>query len=260
MFKARAEERGFHLSNNESCILNSPLTRLRGQLRFELSRNNGLPLLPAPEATCGGNSRRRSHPKRITLGRRGQSLSSTMRRWLWKSREEQRRGDRRSARRWNGDGARDEEETKKKQPSEISEMTDTRFHPVEVTTMFVSRRYAGTQATFPSRFPVKLMAATSWGPAGWLRAHGTLKTAHLLGGRGPEFSRDYYERATAGREERGTGRGGGRVADWRRHFSLFLIIDAPRDERREEVREGQGWSGAREKRRNKRRGKTDARG
>lgn len=50
---------------------------------------------------------------------------------------------------------------KKKQPSEISEMTDTRFHPVEVTTMFVSRRYAGTQATFPSRFPVKLMAATS---------------------------------------------------------------------------------------------------
>ncbi|EGI67326.1 hypothetical protein G5I_03969 [Acromyrmex echinatior] len=55
-----------------------------------------------------------------------------------------------------------EEETKtKKRPSEISEMTDTRFHPVEVTTMFVSRRYAGTQATFPSRFPVKLMAATS---------------------------------------------------------------------------------------------------
>lgn len=50
---------------------------------------------------------------------------------------------------------------KKKQPSEISEMTDTRFHPVEVTTMFVSWRYAGTQATFPSRFPVKLMAATS---------------------------------------------------------------------------------------------------
>lgn len=116
-------------------------------------------------------------------------------------------------------------------------MTDTRFHPVEVTTMFVSRRYAGTQATFPSRFPVKLMAATSWGPAGWLRAHGTLKTAHLLGGRGPEFSRDYYERATAGR--RG---GGGRVADWRRHFSLFLI-DAPRDERREEGPGGTGMVG-----------------
>lgn len=153
---------------------------------------------------------------------------------------------------WWGTGRR--RETKKKQPSEISEMTDTRFHPVEVTTMFVSRRYAGTQATFPSRFPVKLMAATSWGPAGWLRAHGTLKTAHLLGGRGPEFSRDYYERATAGREERGTGEE--RVADWRRHFSLFLV-DAPRDDRREE---GPGWSGVREKRRNKRRGKTDARG
>jgi len=56
---------------------------------------------------------------------------------------------------------RREKTEEKEQPSEISEMTDTRFHPVEVTTMFVSRRYAGTQATFPSRFPVKLMAATS---------------------------------------------------------------------------------------------------
>lgn len=58
-------------------------------------------------------------------------------------------------------GEEETKKTKKKQPSEISEMTDTRFHPVEVTTMFVSWRYAGTQATFPSRFPVKLMAATS---------------------------------------------------------------------------------------------------
>jgi len=107
-------------------------------------------------------------------------------------------------------------------------MTDTRFHPVEVTTMFVSRRYAGTQATFPSRFPVKLMAATSWGPPGWLRAHGTLKTAHLLG-TSPDFSRDYYERAMAGREEiveEKEQREKGEVG-WRRH--LLLVHQAPRD-------------------------------
>lgn len=60
-----------------------------------------------------------------------------------------------------GEPGEEETKKKKKRPCEISEMTDTRFHPVEVTTMFVSRRYAGTQATFPSRFPVKLMAATS---------------------------------------------------------------------------------------------------
>lgn len=65
------------------------------------------------------------------------------------------------AQRWRSEGGEEETKKKKKRPSEISEMTDTRFHPVEVTTMFVSRRYAGTQATFPSRFPVKLMAATS---------------------------------------------------------------------------------------------------
>lgn len=78
----------------------------------------------------------------------------------WPEKEERRRA---RGEEWNGDGVlRDEEETKKKKKQrEISEMTDTRFHPVEVTTMFVSRRYAGTQATFPSRFPVKLMAATS---------------------------------------------------------------------------------------------------
>lgn len=90
---------------------------------------------------------------------------------MWKSREEreeaargEKRGEERSARARAKGGEPGEEETKKtkkKQPSEISEMTDTRFHPVEVTTMFVSWRYAGTQATFPSRFPVKLMAATS---------------------------------------------------------------------------------------------------
>lgn len=74
-----------------------------------------------------------------------------------------RRGEeRREARAEEGEpGEEETKKTKKKQPSEISEMTDTRFHPVEVTTMFVSWRYAGTQATFPSRFPVKLMAATS---------------------------------------------------------------------------------------------------
>lgn len=77
------------------------------------------------------------------------------------------RGGREEKRRGGGGGggrvrrSEDEGDEEKKQPSEISEMTDTRFHPVEVTTMFVSRRYAGTQATFPSRFPVKLMAATS---------------------------------------------------------------------------------------------------
>lgn len=70
--------------------------------------------------------------------------------------------ERREARAEGGEpGEEETKKTKKKQPSEISEMTDTRFHPVEVTTMFVSWRYAGTQATFPSRFPVKLMAATS---------------------------------------------------------------------------------------------------
>lgn len=34
---------------------------------------------------------------------------------------------------------RKKKKKKKKRPSEIGEMTDTRFHPVEVTTMFVSR-------------------------------------------------------------------------------------------------------------------------
>lgn len=77
-------------------------------------------------------------------------------------RPEGRREQRREARAEGGEpGEEETKKTKKKQPSEISEMTDTRFHPVEVTTMFVSWRYAGTQATFPSRFPVKLMAATS---------------------------------------------------------------------------------------------------
>lgn len=71
------------------------------------------------------------------------------------------RGEEWRGRRSEGGEPGEEETKKKKRPCEISEMTDTRFHPVEVTTMFVSRRYAGTQATFPSRFPVKLMAATS---------------------------------------------------------------------------------------------------
>lgn len=75
--------------------------------------------------------------------------------------EERRRTTLARAERGGEPGEEETKKTKKKQPSEISEMTDTRFHPVEVTTMFVSWRYAGTQATFPSRFPVKLMAATS---------------------------------------------------------------------------------------------------
>lgn len=75
---------------------------------------------------------------------------------------ERARKEREYATRWRREpGEEETKKTKKKQPSEIREMTDTRFHPVEVTTMFVSWRYAGTQATFPSRFPVKLMAATS---------------------------------------------------------------------------------------------------
>lgn len=62
---------------------------------------------------------------------------------VWREEEEQsvEKRRKRSARRRIGGGRDEEEETKKKQPSKISEMTDTRFHPVEVTTMFVSRRY-----------------------------------------------------------------------------------------------------------------------
>lgn len=79
--RQKKKSKKFHLSNNEPRIKRSFDASSCRALRFELPRNNELPLLPlAPEATCEGNSRRRSHPKRITLGRGGQSLSSTMRR------------------------------------------------------------------------------------------------------------------------------------------------------------------------------------
>lgn len=223
-----------------------------------VSNHHGLPSVTGTRSR--ENSRRRSHPKRITLKHRGQSLSSTMRRWLWKLREErvveesrlEERGTRRSTRRmWWRRGRT--KKTKKKQPSEISEMTDTRFHPVEVTTMFVSRRYAGTQATFPSRFPVKLMATTSWGPVGWLRAHGTLKTAHLLR-TGP--------RVLAGLLRKGNGavkREGREKKLWNRNergLKKASLVGASSAARRS----GDEGPGVGKERRNKRRGKTDARG
>lgn len=39
-----------------------------------------------------------------------------------------------------GRGERGRKERRQREPGEIRKMTDTRFHPVEVTTMFVSRR------------------------------------------------------------------------------------------------------------------------
>lgn len=137
-------------------------------MRRGLFRNNGL---PAPEATCEGNSRRRSRPKRITLGRGEQSLRLDNASVIVEVRAAGERGgeeateemvveDRARSRDEGGGGWKGGVRARAER-SEISEMTDTRFHPVEVTTMFVSRRYAGTQATFPSRFPVKLMTATS---------------------------------------------------------------------------------------------------
>lgn len=47
----------------------------------------------------------------------------------------------------------EEEEEKKKKQQEISEMTDTRFHPVEVTTMFVSRALCGHAGNLSITFP-----------------------------------------------------------------------------------------------------------